>query len=84
MSLVNGQLVYSATGSMLLQMPANDKQTDSFGFTISDQYGDTAIGRAKITVDHHVDVINGPGTGYAPSKPARMTRSSNSTAPITR
>jgi hypothetical protein len=64
-SLVNGQLVYTATGAALAHIPANGQQSDSFGFTISDEYGDTATGVAKITVSNPADVVNGSLLGLA-------------------
>ena len=62
-SLVNGQLTYTATGAGLANIPANGSQTDTFGFTISDEYGDTSTATATIKVDNPADVINGPPYG---------------------
>lgn len=49
-SLVNGQLTYAASTSALSHIVANGSATDTLGYTISDQYGDTATGTVAITV----------------------------------
>jgi uncharacterized repeat protein (TIGR03803 family) len=64
-SLVGGDLVYSATTAALANIPANGSVTDSFAYTIADAYGDTAAGTVKITVTNPVTVINGPANGDA-------------------
>jgi Ca2+-binding RTX toxin-like protein len=63
-TLVNGQLTYSTATPALSHIPANGSQADSFAYTISDQYGDTATGTVSITVTNPADTINGPQYGH--------------------
>jgi len=49
-ALVNGQLIYAASTSALSHIVANGSQTDTLGYTIADQYGDTATGSVAITL----------------------------------
>lgn len=49
-SLVNGQLTYTASGSGLQDVPQNGTMSDSFAYTVSDQYGDAASGTVSLTV----------------------------------
>ncbi|HEY2619841.1 MAG TPA: hypothetical protein VGI78_21040 [Acetobacteraceae bacterium] len=58
-SLVNGDLVYSATGPTLANMAANGAAADSFTYVVSDQFGDSAVGTVNLTVTNPVTVING-------------------------
>ena len=63
-SLVNGQLTYTATGAGLDHIPANGSESDTFAFTVSDQYGDTSTAAATVKVENPADVINGPWFGF--------------------
>jgi Ca2+-binding RTX toxin-like protein len=63
--LVNGDLTYAANGAALSTIAANGTQGESLGYTISDQYGDTATGTVTLSVTNPVTVINGPITGNA-------------------
>ena len=58
-SLVNGDLVYSATGPGLANLAANGALSDSFDYTVTDQYGDFATGKVNVTVTNPLNVING-------------------------
>jgi hypothetical protein len=62
---VNGDLTYVANGAALSTIPANGTQADSLGYTISDQYGNTATGTVTLSVTNPVTVINGPAGGNA-------------------
>ena len=62
-SLVNGVLTYTASGTALSVIPANGTASDTFSYTIADQYGDTATGLVAITVTNPATVITGPATG---------------------
>jgi RTX calcium-binding nonapeptide repeat (4 copies) len=64
-SLVDGVLTYAAVGSGLSHITANGSQTDSVGFTVADQYGDTAQAVAKITITKSATIIKGPLFGLA-------------------
>jgi Ca2+-binding RTX toxin-like protein len=64
-SLVNGDLVYTATGSGLSDIPANGTLTDSFSYTISDKYGDSASGTGAVAVSNPADQIYGGIYGNA-------------------
>jgi uncharacterized repeat protein (TIGR03803 family) len=64
-SLVNGDLVYSATTAALSDIPANGTEADSFTYTITDTYGETATGTVKITVANPATVIQGSPYGYS-------------------
>jgi hypothetical protein len=67
-ALVNGQLIYAASTSALSHIVANGSATDSLGYTISDQYGDTATGTVAFTVTNPaVETITaGYLLGYIP------------------
>lgn len=58
-SLVNGDLVYSATGSGLASLAANGGAGDSFTYVVEDQNGDTATGTVNTAVTNPMTVING-------------------------
>jgi len=61
--LASGQLTYTASGDVLKHIPANGTLADSFNYTASDQYGDTATGTVNVTVTNPATVINGPEYG---------------------
>jgi hypothetical protein len=63
-SLVNGQLSYSAPASAFPHIPANGFVTDSFTYTVTDQYGDSATNTVTETITNPADVINGPRSGF--------------------
>ncbi len=52
-TLANGDLTYSAPST---------SGTDSFGYTVSDQYGDTAAATVTVTVASNSNIGNGSGT----------------------
>jgi Ca2+-binding RTX toxin-like protein len=58
-SLVNGDLVYTASGTGLSTIPATGTATDSFGYTVSDKYGDTASGTVTVAVSNPAADIYG-------------------------
>jgi Ca2+-binding RTX toxin-like protein len=62
-TLVGGQLSYAATGPALSSIAANSTVPDGLGYTISDQYGDSANGEVPITVTNTTN-INGSAYGY--------------------
>ena len=62
-ALANGHITYTASGSVLKHIPANGTLADSFTYTVSDQYGDTAIGTVDVTVTNPATVIDGPQYG---------------------
>ena len=49
-SLVNGDLTYAASGTGLANLAAGGSLADSFTYTVSDQYGDTAVGTVDLAV----------------------------------
>jgi len=49
-ALVNGELIYAASTPALTQLGANCTASDTLGYTISDQYGDTATGSVALTI----------------------------------
>ncbi|SNB82083.1 Ca2+-binding protein, RTX toxin-related, partial [Rhodoblastus acidophilus] len=61
--LANGALTYSASGAGLSSMQAGATLSDSFSFTIADQYGDTSTAVVTITVSNPVTIISGPQYG---------------------
>jgi hypothetical protein len=63
-ALANGTLTYTATSAAFPNVAANGPTTDSFSYTITDQYGDTATGAATISIASATAVtINGPVNG---------------------
>ena len=64
-SLVNGDLVYTASSSAFASLGAGASVTDSFGYTVSDQYGDQASGTVTLDVSNPVTTVNGNPNGGA-------------------
>jgi hypothetical protein len=64
-TLVNGVITYAAAGASLANASISGKATDTFGYTITDQYGDVAEGTVNVTVDNPITVINGSPFGGA-------------------
>jgi hypothetical protein len=64
-SLVNGQLSYTASGTGLKDIPANGTLADVFSYTVSDQYGDTATATVTLTVTNPATMITGSPYGGA-------------------
>ncbi len=63
-SLIGGQLTYTASGDPIVQhIPANGTLTDGFTCTVSDQFGDTVSAIVKINVSNPATVIAGPAFG---------------------
>jgi hypothetical protein len=62
-SLVNGDLVYTASGAAFAQLGAGASATDSFTYTVSDQFGDQATGTVTLDVNNPVSAINGNPNG---------------------
>jgi hypothetical protein len=64
-TLANGDLTYAASGASLASASSSGSAIDTFGYTISDQFGDLANGVVSVTVNNPVTVINGPPYGGA-------------------
>jgi len=64
-SLVRGVLTYTATAAEFPHIPANGTATDSFDYTITDQYGDVASGVVNVSVINQAAIINGSPNGNA-------------------
>ena len=58
-SLVNGDLVYTASNAAFAQLAAGAAAGDSFTYTVSDQYGDQATGTVTLNVSNPVVTVNG-------------------------
>ena len=63
-TLVNGQLTYTASGAALQHIPANGSITDSFGYTVTDQLGESASATVTVTVTNPATPVNGPSGGF--------------------
>jgi Ca2+-binding RTX toxin-like protein len=64
-SLAAGDLVYTAGAAAFPHIPANGTATDSFGYTLTDPYGDTSAGTVSVTVANPATTIAGPTYGDA-------------------
>ena len=64
-SLVNGDLVYTASHAAFASLGAGATTTDNFAYTVSDQYGDQATGTVTLDVSNPVTTINGNTNGGA-------------------
>ena len=62
-SLVNGDLVYTASNAAFASLGAGSSTTDSFAYTVSDQYGDKATGTVTLDVTSPVTTVNGNPNG---------------------
>jgi hypothetical protein len=65
-TLVNGDLVYTAAPAAFAQLAPGQSASDSFSYTIADQFGETATGEVTLTVTAPPpDVIDGNPNGSA-------------------
>ena len=58
-SLVNGDLVYTASSSAFAQLGGGASTSDSFTYTVADQYGDQATGTVTLDVSNPTTTVNG-------------------------
>jgi len=64
-SLVNGDLVYTASTAAFASLGAGASTADSFAYTVSDQYGEQATGTVTLDVSNPVTTVNGNPYGGA-------------------
>ncbi|HTW68485.1 MAG TPA: Ig-like domain-containing protein [Acetobacteraceae bacterium] len=64
-SLVDGDLVYTASNAAFASLGAGASASDSFTYTVSDQYGDQATGTVTLDVSNPVATVNGSPYGNA-------------------
>ena len=64
-SLVDGDVVYTASNAAFAQLAGGATATDSFSYTVADQYGDQATGTVTLDVSNPVTTINGGPYGNA-------------------
>lgn len=87
-SVIGGDLVYTATGGALSAIAAGSTQSDHFSYAIADQYGDIATGSASLSVSNPAVPTPTPSAptpvspASTPATTASATPTPTPTAPV--